>query len=690
MIISFICLALFFWGEVAFSAPEGKEWDVNNPPGSFDTVGLQVDQFTWSNVDVSPDGKTIAFDMLGNLYLAPIRGGDAQELTTGLAWDMQPTFSPDGKSLAFISDRKGADNIWMINLKSKKLTQVSKEEEHSVHNPAFSPDGQFIVVKKGIVSARSIPGGEIWLYHRDGGQGVKVRELLHGKGTQKSLAEPVFSQGGDYLYYSADATPGKIWEYNKDATGEIFVIKRWHLENAEEETFIGGAGGAIRPIPSPDGKSLAFVRRVDQKSAIFIKDLKTGEERLLYDGLDRDLQEADGSLGNTPKFAFTPDSQNIVFWASGEIRQVGVAAKEVRSIPIHIKTKRRIKQALRFPVEFADQDFKVKAARWITPAKDKLYFQALGRIYTKSQATGRSYPMTAGDHGFEFYPTLSRNQHYLGYTTWSDQSGGQIRLRDLRSGKDREISVEPGHYTDLSIAPNHQAIAFQKISGGYLLARKWSEEPGLYYQKLGAKPIKLTSKGTAPHFGKDSDRVYFSRYNYPENKLQLFSINKAGNDERQHYEGTDITSFQVSPDGRWLAFTEQFKAYITPFVQTGKAITIGADTKSFPIAQVSKRAGEFLNWTPDSRTLFWSNGSKYYSRDLQDSFAFVRGAAKKLPAADAKMEDLDFVYHKPENQTSVAFVGSRHRHHARLRKAPRNYSQRCSSCERRSHCGGRG
>ena len=642
----------------AIAAP--KEWDVNSPKGSYKSVKLNVERFTWSNVDVSPDGKTIAFDMLGNLYTAPINGGEATEITSGLAWDMQPVFSPDGQSIAFISDRKGADNIWMLDLKSQKIRQISTEEEHSVHNPSFSPDGQFIVVKKGIVSARSIPGGEIWLYHRDGGKGVKVRELLHGKGTQKSLAEPVYDRTGKYLFYSADSTAGKIWEYNKDATGQIFVIKRWHLKNGEEETFISGAGGAIRPTPSPDGKSLAFVKRVDQKSAIFLKDLKTGEERMIYRGLDRDLQEADGSLGNTPKIAFTPDSSSIVFWAAGEIRRVGIEQGEVRTIPIKINTERKIKPALRYPVAFSKEKFKVKASRWITPdpKRNRLYFQALGRIYMKELDSGRILPLTDFSRGFEFFPTVSRNHQQLAYTTWSDKRGGQIMLRDLDNNKENAINVEPGHYTEVALSPDSKAVTYKKISGGYLLARKWSEEPGLYYQPLGKKPVKLTASGDSPHFGKDSDRIFFTRFNYPENKLTLYSVNIAGEDEIAHYEGSDISSFTVSPDGKWLAFTEQFRAYITPFAQTGKVISIQANAKNFPVAQVSKRAGEFLNWTADSQRLYWSNGSKYYSSTLNETFAFVKGAKAKLRVADAKMLDLDFEFNKPKKRHKVAFVGA--------------------------------
>ena len=90
---------------------EGKEekkdekWDVNNPPGPRSEVPIDVDEGTWMAVDVSPDGKEIAFDLLGDIHVLPIAGGEARALTHSIAWEMQPRYSPDGKHIAFTSDQ---------------------------------------------------------------------------------------------------------------------------------------------------------------------------------------------------------------------------------------------------------------------------------------------------------------------------------------------------------------------------------------------------------------------------------------------------------------------------------------------------------------------------------------------------------------------------------------------------------
>ncbi|MCP4660741.1 MAG: amidohydrolase, partial [bacterium] len=340
-------------------------WDVSAPPGDWMTVPIDTEETTWTSVDVSPDGGMIVFDMLGDLYTVPIAGGEATALTSGIAWDVEPRFSPDGAQIAFISDREGGDNLWIMNADGSQPRAVTEEQEHLVHNPSWSSDGDYLVAKKDFTSQRSIPAGEIWLFHAGGGGGLQLIERPDGPQSQKNIAEPAFSPDGRYVYFSQDTTPGRVWQYNKDSTGRIFVVRRLDRETGEVEVFVDGPGGAIRPTPSPDGKYLAFVKRTPAfTSALYLKDLESGKEWAIYDPLDRDLQEADGSYGNTPAFAWTPDGSALVFWAGGKIRRVDVGTREASVVPVRVRVGKKVLPALRFPVAVAPDTFAVRALRW--------------------------------------------------------------------------------------------------------------------------------------------------------------------------------------------------------------------------------------------------------------------------------------------------------------------------------------
>jgi len=247
-------------GLAAAADDDDAKWDVNDPPGEEDEVTIDTTEGTWMNLDVSPDGERIVFDLLGDLYLLPMAGGDAQALTNGMAWDMMPRFSPDGSTVAFISDRSGGDNIWTIPAQGGEPTQVSREDFRLVNNPVWSPDGRFIAARKHFVSTRSLGSGEIWLYHASGeGSGLQLNEKPN---EQKDLGEPAFSPDGRHVYFSQDTTPGGTFQYGKNSAEGIYSIRRIDRETGEIETVIAGPGGAVRPTPSPDGRYLAFVRRV--------------------------------------------------------------------------------------------------------------------------------------------------------------------------------------------------------------------------------------------------------------------------------------------------------------------------------------------------------------------------------------------------------------------------------------------
>src|SRR4051794_34687933 len=510
--------------EGAAEKKEDKKWDVNNPPGPHYDVPIDVSEGTWLSLDLSPDGAEIAFDLLGDLYTIPIGGGEAKALTSGVAWDMQPRYSPNGKWIAFTSDRAGGDNIWIVNRDGSKPQQVTKETFRLLNSPSWTPDSEYIVARKHFTAERSLGAGEMWLYHRSGGEGL---QLTKKRNDQKDSGEPVFSPDGRYLYYSEDTTPGAIFEYNKDPNKQIYVIQRLDRQSGDLDAFVTGPGGSIRPTPSPDGKSLAFIRRVRYKSTIFILDLESGRETPLYDGLDRDMQETWAIHGVYPSMAWTPDDKAIVFWAAGHFHRLDVASKAVTEIPFHVKSTRRVEEALRVPIDVAPKEFAVKMLRWVTvsPNGKQVVYSAMGHLYVRDYPNGTPRRLTAQNDDFEFYPAWSRDGKSIVYVTWNDDKMGAVRIAPAAGGEGRAVTDKPCHCIEPSLSPDGTKVIYRTTSDGFLMPALWSREPGIYVVPASGGASKLvTKKGAFPEFGAANDRIYFMSFE-SEDKRALRTIN---------------------------------------------------------------------------------------------------------------------------------------------------------------------
>ena len=614
---------------------EAKKWDVNHPPGESKSVNIDTHTGTWMSVDVSPDGQQVVFDLLGDLYLLPIKGGEAKPLTHSIAWEMQAKFSPDGKQLAYMSDAGGGDNIWVMNIDGSNPHAVTKEDYRMLNNPVWSPDGQYIAARKHYSGTRSLGSGEIWMYHTSGGSGVQLNEKPNW---QKDLGEPAFSPDGRYVYYSQDTTEGTSFEYNKDSNGQIYQIFRKDLHDGKVKAIVSGPGGAVRPVPSPDGKYLAFVRRIRNQSTLFLKNLDTGEEVAAWPQLERDMQESWAVQGVYPSFAWMPGSKEIVVWAQGKIWRLDPFAQKATEIPFHVKDTREIRSALRFPHAVAPDQFEVHQLRSVNvaPQGDKVVYSALGHLYIRDLPNGTPRRLTKQNSYFEYFPSFSRDGKNVVFTTWDDQKTGSVRSINIGSGKETILTSRPGKYTQARYSPDGKEVVFVKSKGGYLTTPWYGLETGVYVVDAdGKSPVRLlTEEGSAPQFGKDSKEVFVSRTKYTSEvdwTTSLVKISLDGKPEQAVATSEFAGEFAISPDGQWLAFGERFHAYVTPLPVAGKAITIGAKMDSLPVKQLDINAGQYLHWSGDSKQIHFSLGDELFTRDLKDAFAFIPGASAELP-----------------------------------------------------------
>jgi imidazolonepropionase-like amidohydrolase/Tol biopolymer transport system component len=609
------------------------KWNVNAPPGmTTREIRINVDNGTWMNLDVSHDGKLIAFDLLGDIYTLPIGGGTPTRIAEGLAYDQQPRFSPDDKRIAFTSDRGGGDNIWVMNVDGGDKRQVTREDFRLLNQPSWSPDGRFIVAKKHFTTSRSLGTGEVWLYHVSGGGGVplvkKASEQL-----QKELGEPTYAPDGKSIYYTRDVTPGPIFEYAQDSNTDLFDIERYDLDTGEVSTVAAGAGGSVRPTPSPDGKLIAFVRRERARSKLYVKDLTSGEERKVYDALDQDVQETWAVTGVYPNMGWTPDSKSVVFWAGGKIQRVNAAGGAASVIPFHVDDTRVVIDAVHPTIEVAPDRFTTKMPRWasVSPDGKQVVFETLGKLWLKPAAGGAPRRLVSGDEAeFELFPSWARDGKTLVFVGWTDEGLGHVRTVSAGGGAAHDVTTQPGHYGSPRFSPDGKTIVFERRRAGQLTSSRWSQDPGIYrVAATGGAPVRIVRGGAEPQFAASNDRVFMLAGE--RGKRQLVSTDLSGQARRVHAEGDLVNDFQVSPDGQNLAFRQNFEAFVMPLLPGTQDVSVDEKGGPLPVTRISAEGADFIHWSNDGREVHWSVGPILYSAQTNALYASAPAAEGAAP-----------------------------------------------------------
>jgi len=291
--------------------------------GKTESLAFSTDEGSWLSLDITPDGASIVFDLLGDLYRLPIAGGQATRITSGLGFDSQPAISPDGAWIAFISDRSGSNNLWIAKPDGSDARKLSDDSQWSGISPAWMPDSKFIVVTR-----RAVKTNEFTLFHIDGGKGIKLSGAKEDAEVWGAGAE--ISPDGKYLYFAQGVdSNGPVKKF--PAT----QISRYEFATGAVDQITRGEGGAVRPALSPDGNVLVYGSRDETQTGFRIRDLQSGADRWLTYPVQRDAQEnyRPPSRDLLPGYSFTPDGNAIVFNAEGKIWRVNIDSGSKTQIP---------------------------------------------------------------------------------------------------------------------------------------------------------------------------------------------------------------------------------------------------------------------------------------------------------------------------------------------------------------------
>jgi imidazolonepropionase-like amidohydrolase len=386
----------------------------------------------------------------------------------------------------------------------------------------------------------------------------------------------------------------------------------------------------VRPTPSPDGRYLAFVRRLRSESsydtALFVKDLRSGEERPLHAGLDRDMQETWGVQGLYPNFAWTPDNASLVFWADGRIQRLDVASGSVEDIPFHVSDQRTALAPARATVEVAPDQVNARMVRFarVSPDGRQVVYEAFGRLWLTSVGEDAEPQRLTRDQAdaFELYPAWSRDGRRIAFVRWTDAGLGEIHIVNSGGGRSRAVTAVPGHYRHPAFSPDGSSLVFERASGGDLTSPDWSVDPGIYRMPAGGgEMIRLTESGRYPHFGAGGRLFYTATADSPKEEEpahELVSVDDNGADRRVHATSHYATRMEVSPSGEWLTFRENYHAFALPMPPGGK-VELSRTSKALPTRRASDMGAEFLGWA-DGDTLTWTLGAQLYQADMPALF----------------------------------------------------------------------
>ena len=402
-------------------APAGKDTKEKKdlPLEGTRTIAFATDEGSWLSLDVSPDGKSILFELLGDLYTLPIGGGEAKRITDGMAFDSQPRYAPDGSKIVFLSDRSGADNIWIANADGSDPKAVTKEKTQTFRSPDWTPDGKYIVASR---PAGTPPVMSLYLYHVDGGSGVRLTGNSEENKNLYALG-PAFGKDPRYVYFTERTATGSV--YNQmEFRWQLGVYDRHTGQNYRQSDELGAA---MRPALSPDGNWLVYATRWDAQTGLRVRDMRSGDDSWLLYPVQRDDQESASTRDLMPGASFTPDSKALVTSFDGKIWRVSIPSGEVAPIPFKANVDLKIGPKVAFEYPIDEGPVRAQQIRYprLSPDGKKLAFTALERVYVMDYPKGTPKRVSTLDVA-EHHPTWSPDGRSIAFVTWSDAEGGHI------------------------------------------------------------------------------------------------------------------------------------------------------------------------------------------------------------------------------------------------------------------------
>ena len=500
-------------------------------------VKFNTKEATWMSVDVSSDGNTIVFDLLGDIYTIPMSGGKATQITKGMAYETHPRFSPDGKKILFTSDRSGSDNIWYIDMEKQDTIQLTKDASEDFPAAVWTPDGNYIIASKG----RRLP--KLFMYHKDGGGGIALNDQFGGIKT----IDPYMSADGNTVYYSQ-----RFGSWNYNALLPQYQIGTYDRKKGVLNTITSRYGSAFTPTLSKDGMWMAYGSRYQDKTGLILRNMKTGDEEWLAYPVQRDEQESIAPQGVLPGMSFTPDSKFLIASYGGKLWKLPVNRSKATEIPFDVDVNLEMGPRLYFnyPIKDTSAVLATQIRDGVPSADGKqLAFTSLNRLYVMDYPNGTPKRITSFNFT-EAMPTWSPDGKQLAFVTWNETDGGNIYKVTLGAKPViSKLTAESGFYMQPAWSYNNR-IAFFKAP-----KRLFKDAENPFYSGAEAELVWMNANGGTVnivenagqygnvHFTKDTGRIYLNRFDG-----SLISVRWDGSDLKILARITGITTYGAVTD----------------------------------------------------------------------------------------------------------------------------------------------
>ena len=431
-------------------------------------VSFEVSEGTRLAFDVSPDGRTAAFDLLGQIWLLPVEGGQAEAVTDAVhvpAEDVDPSFSPDGKWIAFAGRRPGGRGLWLLPAGGGAMRRLTTgESPYAEPEPTWSPErSKLAFVRRGALLTLDIASGSTTELRIDGLPKGPVRS-------------PAWSPDGRRIAFVHGWASERLG-VGPDPGGRLYAVP---LEGGEATPVLPDVTSLSRPAWSPDGKRLAY----------FTSDAGTGSQLWVADLAQQTRQrvEVDGEL-ETRRLRWFPDGRALLYVADGRLWRAdleGRAPREIRFVArVALPRERTTLPPVRVAEPGSERPARGLRGLALSPDGQSIALMALQQLWV--------FPPGAEPRAVATVPLDATG------LSWSPDGeevawcAGPLNAEDLfatevRSGRTRRLTQLPGRESRPAWSPDGRRIAF-------IYAEK--SEPSSAPQRLRTIPARAETVRTA-------------------------------------------------------------------------------------------------------------------------------------------------------------------------------------------------